>query len=353
MPGCVAALILLGCAGARDAEESDLLGWKVEENLRIGSALEDAPDAFGHVWALEVDSEGRIYVADGRPPSVKVFGPDGAYRRTLGREGEGPGEFRWPVGLKLDPLERLWVIDYRNARYSVFNPNGELVRTANRSLPGWHVPWPGEFSGPELLEVGAVSVEGDPAFLVAVDTARLAPGDTISFPEFQLNPVPFAPELIWTLGRNGELWFARTDEYRVYRRSPTGDTQRILARPLEPEQLSEREKIEALEAMRARMGRMGGAGGVPDLSDLPDRKPILEQLWLDSGGSLWVMRTGREKYRYSSADVFAPSGDYLGQVELPFTIRTPPRPVFRDGQIYAVTEDELGVQRIIRARVER
>ena len=42
--------------------------------------------------ALGPDEE--VFVADGRNREVRVFGLDGAYRRTFGREGEGPGEFR-------------------------------------------------------------------------------------------------------------------------------------------------------------------------------------------------------------------------------------------------------------------
>src|SRR5690606_5522433 len=46
--------------------------------------------------SLAVDAAGRIYVADRKPVVIKVFDASGRFLHTIGREGEGPGEFRAP-----------------------------------------------------------------------------------------------------------------------------------------------------------------------------------------------------------------------------------------------------------------
>ena len=53
-----------------------------------------SPDEFGGVTSVALGPDGDVFVADGRNLEVRVFGLDGAHRRTFGRAGEGPGEFR-------------------------------------------------------------------------------------------------------------------------------------------------------------------------------------------------------------------------------------------------------------------
>lgn len=50
-------------------------------------------------------------------------------------------------------------------------------------------------------------------------------------------------------------------------------------------------------------------------------------------------------------DVFDERGHYLGPMVPPVPIKTEPFPVFGAGTVTGVTEDELGVQYIVRLRV--
>jgi hypothetical protein len=52
-------------------------------------------------------------------------------------------------------------------------------------------------------------------------------------------------------------------------------------------------------------------------------------------------------------DVFDPAGRYLGAVLAPFPAEFNPAPIVRDGYMYAVSEDELEVPFVVRARIER
>ena len=42
----------------------------------------------------EPTSEGQIYLLDSQLSEVHVYTPDGEHLRTVGREGDGPGEMR-------------------------------------------------------------------------------------------------------------------------------------------------------------------------------------------------------------------------------------------------------------------
>ena len=81
----------------------------------LGGAAEEY--IFGEVTSVAADRQGRIYVADRLTPSVRVFGPDGEFMAWLGREGEGPGEFTWPVDILPAAEGRLFV---RGSRITTF-----------------------------------------------------------------------------------------------------------------------------------------------------------------------------------------------------------------------------------------
>lgn len=104
--------------------------FKFEEVLAIGDE-ESAPREylFSDPSHIRTDTEGRIYIAEGRggvgqgPGSrVRVFSPDGEFLGALGRSGEGPGEFKDIQAIALDSEGRLVVFDRQLDRFTRFPP---------------------------------------------------------------------------------------------------------------------------------------------------------------------------------------------------------------------------------------
>jgi hypothetical protein len=82
---------------------------------------------------VEVTASGEFLVApaDGRtaPLGVRVFGSDGRYKRTIGRRGQGPGEFASVRRLLTLPGDSLAVFDATKQRVSIFDAMGNPGRT--------------------------------------------------------------------------------------------------------------------------------------------------------------------------------------------------------------------------------
>ena len=118
-PSVLSALVLLACEGemgedassgferwdsagititlSRDSTWTEETRWSVasEPSLVLGSVGgEDPHTTFGWISDVEVLSEGSIVVADGQANEIRVFTREGDYLRTLGGEGQGPGEFQ-------------------------------------------------------------------------------------------------------------------------------------------------------------------------------------------------------------------------------------------------------------------
>jgi len=72
------------------------------------------------------DSDGNIYILDSGDCRIQGFDSQGNYITTIGRKGEGPGEFRGPDNLNLDHEGRIYVADGR--KFMVFNNTGKEIR---------------------------------------------------------------------------------------------------------------------------------------------------------------------------------------------------------------------------------
>lgn len=96
---------------------------------RVGNGIMERP------VGITIDRRRRlVYVVDGGSKQssrhlVEVFAPDGRHLRTIGRSGNGPGEFLFPTNVAVAPNGNVYVADTLNSRIQVFDTNGTLVTT--------------------------------------------------------------------------------------------------------------------------------------------------------------------------------------------------------------------------------
>jgi hypothetical protein len=74
-------------------------------------------------------SDGRIVVANGGSQELRFFDETGAWLRSTGRPGSGPGEFNSLGWLHIGTGDTLRVYDWGQLRVSVFSPDGEYRRS--------------------------------------------------------------------------------------------------------------------------------------------------------------------------------------------------------------------------------
>ena len=143
----------------------------LREVLRIGSA-DGAHDSFGRVTDVAFDRRGRVYVADDLNHHVVVFGPDGRFIATVGREGSGPGEFTHPWRVRVDANDTVFVWDMGAARMSVFGPDLRYRRSF-ATPPSWIVNTMEFLADGSLLVAAYGSGEQRPVHRLGRDGSRL------------------------------------------------------------------------------------------------------------------------------------------------------------------------------------
>lgn len=94
----------------------------------VGDDESDDKQWFSSVRGVGRLSDGSVAIADRTSAEVRIFAPDGRHLRSMGRHGEGPGEFQDPFVLWVLPGDTIWVGDYRPYRFVVFTAEGEWVR---------------------------------------------------------------------------------------------------------------------------------------------------------------------------------------------------------------------------------
>jgi len=110
---------------------------KIQPVRVIGDVdTEDENLAFHMPSGLALDAQGRLYVLDQGNNRVQVLDADGKYLRTIGRQGQGPGEFFMPNTLAFNNQGVLFVGESNAARIQAFNPDGKLGQTVKLSITG-------------------------------------------------------------------------------------------------------------------------------------------------------------------------------------------------------------------------
>lgn len=340
--------------------------WRVTEEVRIGSVDGDGPDLFGSIYSLAVDRGGRIWVLEGQAQELRVFSASGEYIRTVGRRGGGPGEFSNALRIDLAPDGNLWVMDPANNRLSVIDTAGRYLD--GKKVPGGFVmiPWPGGFddAGRYYAPVpryapsfGLPLVRHDTA-LAPIDTVEADPRDPKERASFTIQEggvtrvragVPFQGGLLTRFSPTGTYWSLLTDDYRLQEYTIAGDTLRSITRAFTPLPVTAADREQAREDLKW----FTDQGGHADWSKIPSTKPRANNFFFDDEGNIWVAVLSATGEVGREFDIFDREGRYLGVVELPFKLQRGRAPVFQDGLLYGTAVDELEVQYVVVARVEK
>ena len=343
--------------------------WRLAPVASIGpKTLTDqaAPEEFGLVTAVALGPDGNVFVADARNLEVRVFGLDGAHRRTFGRDGEGPGEFRNIYSLAWVG-DRLLILDPRLGRIGEFSAEGEWL--GQRRTAG------GLSGSPAFIRFYPVGANEAFRFARVPDGTVLVghhsrgeTGDTVSFLRAPANSPgaieaiicegervfgafghSFAPRFVQHPASRGVMYSGWTYSYRIAVTRSDGDTVRVIERTLPAEPITDEEWAEGSAEFEEFRNRWPDASCNPRGFTRPDRKSFIQQIFVAPDGKLWVevIRTAGNRWEF-----FDPEGRLLGSVPaVPHKERTVP--VFRSDHLATIRQDELELDHVEVWRLER
>lgn len=304
--------ILSARIGATEAERA----WRVADTptVEVASAGQGEASLYQVVSAFRM-RDGGIVVASAGTGELRVHDPDGRLRRTIGRKGQGPGEFGrlfWAGRWRGDSIAA-W--DAQLARLTVFGSDGTYARTLSPNVPlGLSPRVHGVLddgsvvlaSGMEPSRGMAMSpgVRRDTTTLVVVapdgtvrDTLGRFPGPEqyLMMPPgggFVMHPLPFGRTTA-VAAQGAQVAVGSGDAYQV----ALYDADRGLRSLVRAERGRRRVTPDDVERYRASMVAMGAEGDafarrqreqflreVP----FPDRMPALTAILPDGRGNWWI-----------------------------------------------------------------
>ena len=327
---------------------------RVEVRYRLGAIDGPEEETLGSVEDFTPMPDGGVAILDSQVQLVHVFDGAGDYRFSFGGRGGGPGEFSYAVTVFVGDDGRFWVTDFRRPALHEFSPDGEFVQS--HPYPAGHVEridvdedvlttvfdYPDrDYSSdvaPRLMRTRPVRIRLDSGAadtLAGVMVERTMAGDS---------PVPFATQIRVAFGSDrGTIWIADGPEYRVVQRTLDGDSLLMLSRDdVAPSPIP--------GAVADSIGDLSAAVAAA----LPSHFPQIDELFTDGAGHLFVVPRTEVTRGGNEADVFSESdGTFLGRVTLSARALTFPGPRARDGTIYLVERDELGVQYLVAVSIDR
>ena len=383
LANCLA--LVAGC----DTAELAPSGTRVRVEARLAASIGADESAgedylFGAISSVAADRYGRIYVADMLASRVQVYDSAGVFLQTIGREGDGPGEFRVPFGIILVEDE-LWVGE--RLRVSQFLPQapGSIPDSpaetrqflASSSLkrarmienryysPSYFYPLEGGFHYfyQVVADGGVVDTLPVPS-LPNLDRVR---GTVFRGPGLDaeqrrlissLALAPFEPTAVWDLTNHGTVIGGSGATSELHEFDAAGNVIRTIELPWEPRGISDSERADSTAALRQRLDaltvpldQIEGVSPVIQSGTLPDHVPQYTAVFVGSDERIWLrLWPPVGELERTDFAVLDTAGTLEAFVTIPVEFSTDVPPFFGGSVIIGVqTDPRTGVQSVVSA----
>jgi hypothetical protein len=324
----------------------------LEENLRIGGDP-TAESYYFPKWAsVRPDDKGNLYVADVGNARVQMYDPEGKFVRTIGRRGQGPGEYMTPLQVFFDGGN---IYVFGTQEIILFAPDAVFIKKINvRTFLGWRS------LGPRGSIIGITQPsprDGWKQNLVQIDLEGMT---TKTIAEYRGEAADstkgmvlhwYSSQVAFTRLTVDTFAYGYSTEYKIQIADAKGRTIVVITKGDKSIPISNKEK----DATR-KEGYFAWYGPIKNPQNdiiFPSRRPYFSYLHgfkNDDQGRLYVVRCGSilERNGPQTVDVFSKEGIYLYRMRWPFVPG-----VIEKGTMYrAQTDEDTGECFIVRYKIK-
>jgi len=311
---------------------------ELQEELTIGVAEGAEEYTFVSLRGIAVDDQGVIFALDQRKPRVDVFSGDGSHIRSIGRRGQGPGEFQTPFFIALAPAGELMVGGMD--KLSFFDHSGGFLRSQENTVQP--IAFLKYLDNGDAVGTRMVMDEQKPRYEVVLcgsDIKTKAVLASSPMPDPSSKYALFGSVTRWDISSGGEIICGSGEgEYRLNVFDAGGRLVRTVLKEYDPVPVTDLD-----------IGRQMKQHGFQSRDEVtfPRYLPPIWWIYADEDGRIFVSTWQRDPDSgVALFNIFDPEGRYLCDY------RIPGEPlVLRDGKLYAIVQDEEGIQYIKRYRM--
>jgi len=325
-----------------------------EEDLMIGVEEGNENYMFGNQVFVNTDDEGNIYVTDWDRKTVRKYDSNGDFLQSIGRLGQGPGEFQDISEVRFDSEGNIYLNDVKIQRISFLSKEGNFLKG---------IKFPTRFERVVINSKGfyiAKSVDNvelgkgkkwdyfyglfDENFKLMTEFLRLPQEANAKYKNADsiaqiiadsLSEEAFQPYVNYVLDKNDLIYFGYPENYEIKVYSSEGMLMKIIQRDFEPVEIGERHK----DYFKHNQSEMFNAKIPPneeekvfELVEYPKYMPAYERFILMENGWIFVV-VDSVSGENTLVDIFGKDGEYLAQfkTDVPTDWLS-----FNNGKAYAV-----------------
>jgi hypothetical protein len=329
----------------------------LEEDLSIGS-VDDKNTMFYQIGDIAVDSQGNLYVLDSGNQRIQKYDTDGNYVQTIGRKGQGPGEFMRPFDLLLDEQDNIYLMEIR--KIHVYDQQGNS--TKDISLQTFMMGFALGTEGNIIAHGFVQSEKGQNFGVVIINQEGKITKTLAEFPgmqtvirgdsAFSLSH-EYTPFLSFSPVKQKGAVYGYNPEYALFLIDRSGETTMVIKKdaPFLPITRKEKDHIidEALERT-SRRGARWPRDVVEEGANFPDHRPFFDGFASDDIGRIFVRinKSVLDESEEDEFDIFSADGYYLYRTKLPFVPE-----LIKDGYLYRRTySEDTSEYKIIRYKIK-
>jgi len=308
---------------------------QLKEMWRAGGE-DDEDILFGLIAQALIDDAGNIYLLDTQLNHVEVFSVDGEHLKTIGHEGDGPGEFRQAFDMVFMPDGTLGVAQVFPGKLIKLDldgtPAGEYRPTLGSAEEGGFLVLVNCFGSGGTLVFSGIDIAFDQAALTQTRTYFVKSFGPDGTPQADLH----SEDRLWDLnnftlretmtdfcwgridvGADGKVAVAiPRNEYAITLFNPDGTVDRVIEREYKSPKRTDRARNRATAGLEGQIRQF--PPGTPyevDAHD-PDITAVFvredDSIWVLTSQAFWHPKPGVLK----TYDVFNREGDFIKQVDV-------------------------------------
>ncbi|REL37781.1 6-bladed beta-propeller [Rhodohalobacter sp. SW132] len=352
-----------------DSEPEPEFDINFQQTLKFG----DSEDVLiGQPGRFVVDGQNKVYLSDLKQNRIHVFRDDGHYLKSIGREGEGPGEFRNISSLKTFS-NMLYASDANLQRITVFSLDSlalnrtillrqdekpDIEEMKDSFLRHFFVRQDGTFlmsfgqpfrlDKPTGKKIPFFNIDSEGRFITdkifELEDSRYLISEGPGQPTIGMAS-PFHGKPLVAVSGDDHIFSARTDEFLIQTHDSEGNYLQAFYHPFQKTRLTSNE---ALDHPENRFDRETFENMIEN-TDLPETWPALSGMFMDDEDQLWVSAIV-EDFDIYEWWVLEETGELITKFEWP---RNEPIEVVKNGKMYTrQIDEETGLEQVVRYRVE-
>ena len=316
---------------------------------------------------FSVRSNGNIYISDFSEKNIKVYNSDGRYLKTIGIEGQGPGEFQTSPILRFLEDGRMLALDMISRRCSFYDKDDNLVESFNwegykailHAISDTLIIFTETSMDRETMEskFKLTMINFDGKDIKELFALRQSDNVNIEFlgRSFPM-PQPYSPlSIIAADEANKVLYHCRGDKFEIEIYDFQGNLMKKYDVPYTRIPITEKDKEEYLNRIEESLKQ---SPSMPkDLLDayksmpFPETFPVTNRMIVDYNSNLWLRLAEKKEFEDETNfayAIFDKEGNYTAKVWTQYN----PQLFVNDAMYTTIEDNETGLRTVKRYKIQ-